>query len=179
MLKLVKLPSLVAKYCKTWKIYACKVCKFCILLYYAYHEMAELPVNFGHFVVSVIQKCTKFANFASLGGLNMFLNPDAFKIRISHSAARYYSNLREVVQSFKFPRQQGYQIEVNFFRMHSSCARIVKTVEVYMFTETLFTLYRIRVVTASSSVIFSRHTGLETIKFHIVTIWFWYRVNGI
>ena len=57
MLKLVKLPSLVAKYCKTWKIYACKVCKFCILLYYAYHKMAELPVNFGHLVVSVIQKC--------------------------------------------------------------------------------------------------------------------------
>ena len=66
MLKLVKLPSLVAKYCKTWKIYACKVCKFCILLYYAYHKMAELPVNFGHFVVSVIQKCTKFENFASV-----------------------------------------------------------------------------------------------------------------
>ena len=63
MLKLVKLPSLVAKYCKTWKIYACKVC---ILLYYAYHKMAELPVNFRHFVVSVIQKCTKFANFASV-----------------------------------------------------------------------------------------------------------------
>ena len=59
MLKLVKLPSLVAKYCKTWKIYACKVCKFCILLYYAYHKMAELPVNFCHLVVSVIQKCTK------------------------------------------------------------------------------------------------------------------------
>ena len=28
--------------------------------------MAELPVNFGRFVVSVIQKCTKFANFASV-----------------------------------------------------------------------------------------------------------------
>ena len=28
MLKLVKLPSLVPKYCKTWKIY---VCKFCIV----------------------------------------------------------------------------------------------------------------------------------------------------
>ena len=54
MLKLVKLPSLVAKYCKTWKIFACKVCKFCILLYYAYDKIAELPVNFGHFVVSVI-----------------------------------------------------------------------------------------------------------------------------
>ena len=28
--------------------------------------MAELPVNFRRFVVSVIQKCTKFANFASV-----------------------------------------------------------------------------------------------------------------
>ena len=45
MLKLVKLPSLVAKCCKIRKIYACEVCKFCILLYDAYHKMAELPVN--------------------------------------------------------------------------------------------------------------------------------------
>ena len=33
MSKLVKLPSLVAKYCKTWQIYACKV--FHILQYFA------------------------------------------------------------------------------------------------------------------------------------------------
>ena len=45
MSKLVKLPSLVAKYCKTWKIYACKICKFCTLLYYAYHKMAELSAK--------------------------------------------------------------------------------------------------------------------------------------
>ena len=55
MLELVKPPSLVAKYCKTCKIYGCKVCKFCILLYYAYHKVTKLLVNFGHFVVSVIQ----------------------------------------------------------------------------------------------------------------------------
>ena len=35
VLNLVKLQSLVAKYCKMQKIQAYKVCKFCILLYYA------------------------------------------------------------------------------------------------------------------------------------------------
>ena len=59
MLKLVKLPSLVAKYCKTRKIYACEVCKFGILLYYAYHKMAELPVNFA----------TKLGNFTNFNML--------------------------------------------------------------------------------------------------------------
>ena len=66
MSKLVKLPSLVAKCCKIRKIYACEVCKFCTLLYYAYHKMVEIHRKFGHFVVSVIQKYTKFANFASV-----------------------------------------------------------------------------------------------------------------
>ena len=46
MLKLVKLPSLVAKCCKIRKIYACKVCKFCILFYYSYHKMAEIHRKF-------------------------------------------------------------------------------------------------------------------------------------
>ena len=55
MLKLVKLPSLVAKCCKIRKIYACEFCKFCTLSYYAYHKMAEIHRKFRHFVVSVIQ----------------------------------------------------------------------------------------------------------------------------
>ena len=35
VLKLVKLQSLVAKYCKMQKLQACKIRQFCILLYYA------------------------------------------------------------------------------------------------------------------------------------------------
>ena len=65
MSKLVTLPRLMAKCCKIRKIYACEVCKFCTLLYYAY-KMAEIHRKFGHFVVSVIQKYTKFANLASV-----------------------------------------------------------------------------------------------------------------
>ena len=34
VLNLVKLQSLVAKYCKMQKLQACKIRKFCILLYY-------------------------------------------------------------------------------------------------------------------------------------------------
>ena len=35
VLNLVKLQSLVAKYCKMQKLQACKIRQFCILLYYA------------------------------------------------------------------------------------------------------------------------------------------------
>ena len=66
MSKLVKLPSSEAKCCKIRKIYACEVCKFFTLLYYVYHKMAEIHRKFSHFVVSVIQKYTKLANFASV-----------------------------------------------------------------------------------------------------------------
>ena len=69
MLKLVKLPSLGAKCCKIRKIYACEVCKFRIFLYYARKSLTtsgEFRPFCGEAFPCVIQKYTKFANFASV-----------------------------------------------------------------------------------------------------------------
>ena len=73
MLKLVKLPSLVAKYCKIRKIYACKPYKFCTLLYYADHKMAESIQNLQTlqaYIFHVLQyfatKLGSFTNFNML-----------------------------------------------------------------------------------------------------------------
>ena len=65
MLKLVKLPSLVAKYFKDGKYTLAKFANF-VYFCITHGKALPLPVNFRHFVVSVIQKYTKFANFASV-----------------------------------------------------------------------------------------------------------------
>ena len=64
ILKLVELPSLVAKSCKIRKIY--EVCKFCIFLYYARKSLNTKWPKFtgsGKAFRCIIQKYTKFANF--------------------------------------------------------------------------------------------------------------------
>ena len=50
ILKLVKLSSLVAKYCKIRKMQACKVCTFCIFFNISYcaQKSLTIPVNFSY-----------------------------------------------------------------------------------------------------------------------------------
>ena len=59
--------------------------------------MAELPLNFGHFVVSVIRKCTKFANFASV----YFRILQHFATKLG-SFTNFYMLLLAVVKDFDF-----------------------------------------------------------------------------
>ena len=62
MLKLVKLPSLVAKCCKIRKKMRLRSLQILYTFVLRLPQNGRLPVNFRHFVVSVIQKYTKFAN---------------------------------------------------------------------------------------------------------------------
>ena len=75
LLKLIKLPSFVANYCKVRKIYACEVCTFCIFLYYATKalpQMAEIHRNWSGFSV----RNTKILyNISPLTFLGNFTNP--------------------------------------------------------------------------------------------------------
>ena len=62
ILELVKLPSLVAKWCKIRKIYAWEVCKFCIFLYYARRSLTTS----GHFVVRLLRNTKIYKNLQTL-----------------------------------------------------------------------------------------------------------------
>ena len=71
ILNFKQLSSLVAKYCK-WKTWPHKICDFCILLYYARKSVITTMWKFGNAFSRVIQKYTKFANFALLALILLF-----------------------------------------------------------------------------------------------------------
>ena len=107
MLKLVKLPNLVAKCCKVRKIYACEVCKFFTSLHYAYHKMAEIHRTFGHFVVSVIQKYDIIGSWDgtmqsvsedSLETMELFVAFNTIIVCSSSSLITKYSSINLVVE---------------------------------------------------------------------------------
>ena len=71
ILKLVEMPSLVAKCCKTWKIWPRKVCKFVYIYIYIYIHLYSYHFcdNFSSKMVTSSSRNTniyKFANFARL-----------------------------------------------------------------------------------------------------------------
>ena len=87
MLRVVKLPSLVAKCCKIWKIYASEVCKFCTLLYYTF-LFTQFCTNFVYFCITLT---TKWPNFLQ--------NLQTLKAYISH-VLQYFATKRGSFTNF-------------------------------------------------------------------------------